>query len=95
MPIDSYGEASCCYILTYLMMSKLAMHRTTIDIEVEPYERAKATLGTKGYKDTVNEALRQVERAERLRRGAAAILADEHEVVTPEELGELRRPRSE
>ncbi len=70
-----------------------ATHRTTIDIELGPYERAKDVLGTSGYKDTVNEALRRVERSERLQRGAQAILDQEHELTTPEDLEELRRPR--
>lgn len=70
-----------------------ATHRTTIEIEVESYERAKDALGTNGYKDTVNEALRQVERSERLQRGAQAILDQEHDLATPEEVEEIRRPR--
>lgn len=76
------------------MGSGAATHRTTVDIEVEPYERARTVLGTKGYKDTINEALRRVERAERLRCGAEAILGERHSVVTPEELEEMRRPRT-
>ncbi|MGI8461647.1 MAG: hypothetical protein ACR2OC_08455 [Solirubrobacterales bacterium] len=69
------------------------IHRTTIDIEIEPFERARSALGTTGYKDTVNEALRRVHRAERLRRGAEAILADEHDLVTPEDLDQMRQSR--
>jgi len=65
----------------------------TIDIEIEPFERARSALGTTGYKDTVNEALRRVHRAERLRRGAEAILADEHDLVTPEDLDQMRQSR--
>lgn len=75
------------------MTSKATTHRTTIDIDVGSYENAKKALGTRGYKDTVNEALRRVERAERLRRGAQAILNNEFDFPTPEELEEMRRPR--
>ncbi len=67
-----------------------AVHRTTIDIEISPYERAREALGTRGYKDTVNEALRAVDRAAQLRRGADLIRAGGLDLTTPEELEELR-----
>lgn len=66
-------------------------HRTTIDIEVDAYGRAREVLGTRGYKDTVNAALRAVERAARLRSGAEAIRDQDLDLVTPDELDELRR----
>lgn len=75
------------------MGSGAATHRTTVDIEVESLERAKEALGTHGYKDTINEALRHVEREHRLRRGAMAILGEELDLATPEDLEEMRRPR--
>jgi hypothetical protein len=68
-------------------------HRTTIEIEVPAYEGARDALGTKGYKETVNEALRVVSRQDLLRRGAARIRAGELGLTTPEELRELRKPR--
>jgi Arc/MetJ family transcription regulator len=67
-------------------------HRTTIEIE-EAYERARKALGTRGYKDTVNEALRAVDRAARLQRGADLIRAGDLNLTTPDELEELRKPR--
>jgi Arc/MetJ family transcription regulator len=70
------------------------MHRTTIDIDVEAYESAREALGTRGYKQTVNEALRAVERAARLRHGADLIRGGGLDLVTPEELEELRRTRA-
>lgn len=68
-------------------------HRTTIEIDVPAYERAREALGTAGYKETVNEALRAVSRHERLRRGAALIRAGGPDLITPEQLGRKRRPR--
>lgn len=68
-------------------------HRTTIEVELDAYRRARAALGTHGYKDTVNEALRAVDRAARLRRGADLIRAGGLELPTPEELEEIRQPR--
>jgi Arc/MetJ family transcription regulator len=76
------------------MGSSVGTHRTTIDIDVAVYQRARGVLGTRGYKDTVNEALRAVDRAAQLRRAADAIRAASLDVVTPEELAELRRPRA-
>ena len=68
-------------------------HRTTIDIEVPVFEEAREVLGTKGYRQTVNEALRVVSRRERLRRGAERIRSGALSLPTPEELEELRKPR--
>lgn len=75
------------------MSSAVATHRTTIEIEVPAFREAQAVLGTAGYKETVNEALRAVSRSERLRRGAALIRAGELDLISPSELEERRRPR--
>ena len=50
-------------------------------------------MGTRGYKETVNEALRVVSRGEQLRQGAARIRAGDLGVITPDELAEQRSPR--
>lgn len=68
-------------------------HRTTIEIETEAFDQARQILGTTGYKETVNEALRVVGRDRQLRRGAALIRAGELDLIAPEELVEKRRPR--
>jgi hypothetical protein len=71
-----------------------ATHRTTIEIEVPAFERARDVLGTSGYKETVNEALRIVSRGELLRRGAAQIRAGGLGLIAPEQLEEQRRART-
>jgi len=68
-------------------------HRTTIEIEVPAFEGAREVLGTSGYKETVNEALRVVSRGEQLRRGAERIRSGALGLVGPGELEEQRRPR--
>jgi hypothetical protein len=73
--------------------SDASTHRTTIEIEVPAYEGAREALGTKGYKETVNEALRVVSRQELLHRGATRIRSGQLGLTTPEELRDLRRPR--
>ncbi len=75
------------------MIDAVTTHRTTIDIEVPVFEEAREVLGTKGYKQTVNEALRVVSRREQLRRGAERIRSGALNLTTPEELEELRKPR--
>jgi hypothetical protein len=69
------------------------IHRTTIEIEVPAFEGARSVLGTRGYKETVNEALRVVSRGEQLRRGAAQIRSGALGLPTPGELREQRRAR--
>ncbi len=68
-------------------------HRTTIEIEVPAFEGARKALGTAGYKETVNQALRVVSRGEQLHRGASLIRAGDLGLIAPEELEEQRRPR--
>jgi Arc/MetJ family transcription regulator len=69
------------------------MHRTTIDIDIAAYEQARKRLGTRGYKDTVNAALRQVGREEALARAAERIRENRFRAPDPEELAELRQRR--
>jgi len=71
-----------------------AVHRTTIEIEVPAFERARKILGTAGYKETINEALKVVSRGEQLQRGAALIRSGELDLIQPAELEEQRRPRA-
>jgi Arc/MetJ family transcription regulator len=70
-----------------------ATHRTTIEIEVPAFEGAQKALGTAGYKETVNQALRVVSRGEQLHRGASLIRAGALGLIVPEELEEQRQPR--
>lgn len=75
------------------MDATIKTHRTTIEIEVPAFEGARKALGTAGYKETVNEALRVVSRGELLHRGAALIRSGALGLITPAELEEQRRPR--
>ena len=74
-------------------MGDTVLHRTTIDIDVELFEAAKAALGTTGYRSTVNEALREVARMAALRRAAAAVRAGGLNLASPEDIEVMRRPR--
>lgn len=70
------------------------LHRTTVDIDVDAFERAREVLGTRGYRDTIDRALREVDRREALRHAAAVIRSGglrKLNVVRPEDLPKLRR----
>jgi Arc/MetJ family transcription regulator len=71
----------------------MGTHRTTIEIDVPAFEGARKALGTAGYKETVNEALRVVSRGDLLHRGADLIRSGALNLLEPEELTELRRSR--
>lgn len=70
------------------------VHRTTVDIDLDALEAAKEVLGTVGFRDTVNEALREVMRIAKLRRLAERIRNGEDLLApSPEELHRLRHER--
>jgi Arc/MetJ family transcription regulator len=76
-------------------MAMTELHRTTVDIEVDAFEEARALLGTTGYRDTVNTAMREVVRLHKLRQLADRIERGELTgFPTPEELHELRHRRT-
>ena len=75
------------------MDSAIDTHRTTIEIEIPAFEGAREALGTTGYKETVNEALRVVSRGELLNRGAGVIRSGTLGLIDPEELVRQRRSR--
>lgn len=68
-------------------------HRTTVDIDVDAYNRARQALGTRGYRDTINAALREATRVAALRRGADLIRQGGLNLVSPDDLAKLREPR--
>jgi Arc/MetJ family transcription regulator len=67
------------------------IHRTTIDLDLDVLEEARDLLGTTTIRDTVNTALREVGRRERLRRAADLIRKGGLPLPTPEELAQMRR----
>ncbi len=75
--------------------TKFGIHRTTVDIEIDALEEAKAVLGTSGYRDTVNGALREVSRIAKLRRLADRIRNGELLAPSPEELHKMRHERTD
>ncbi len=69
------------------------VHRTTVDIELDALEEAKVVLGTSGYRDTINGALREVARIQKLRRLADRIRSGDLDLLAPEEARRIRQNR--
>jgi Arc/MetJ family transcription regulator len=67
------------------------IHRTTIDLDLDAVERAKELLGTTTIRDTVDKALREVDRRAALREFAEEIRRGNLGMITPEALAEIRR----
>jgi len=55
-------------------------HKTTVEIDTDELARAEAILGTSGIKDTVNGALKEVNRRAALEEAARYVLAGELQV---------------
>jgi Arc/MetJ family transcription regulator len=66
--------------------------RTTVELDQEALERAREVLGTKTIRETIDRALREVQRFHALRRGADLIRAGSLDLVTPGDLVDLRTP---
>lgn len=69
------------------------MHRTTVDIELEAFESARTALGTSGFKETVNAALRRAARQVALDEAAELVRRGGLNLATPEDVDRLRAPR--
>jgi Arc/MetJ family transcription regulator len=71
------------------------IHKTTIEIDMTELDAAKEILGTGTIRDTVNTALREVNRRVALARAASLVEQGGFDIVDPEELAALRRVRIE
>jgi len=69
------------------------VRRTSVDLDLDELERAKETLGTRTTRDTINTALRVVNRRAALARAAEMIEQGGFDIVEPEELMALRQAR--
>lgn len=74
-------------------MTEGMIHRTTIDLDMDALQRAQAVLGTTTKRDTVNQALREVDRLAALRRAANQIREGGLNIVRPEDLPAMRKSR--
>lgn len=64
--------------------------KTTIELDLTELDEAKRVLGTATARETVDTALREVNRRAALARAAAFVESGQFEVVTPDQLADLR-----
>jgi Arc/MetJ family transcription regulator len=69
-------------------------HKTTVEIDTDELRKAEAILGTSGIKETVNSALREVNRRASLEAAARYVLAGELHLPDEATLSSWRSPRS-
>jgi Arc/MetJ family transcription regulator len=69
------------------------MHRTTVELDLTAVRRAQRLLGTTTIRETIDRALREVDRHAALREGAELIRAGGINIVQPEDVPKLRRAR--
>ncbi len=70
------------------------IQRTTLDLDMVELRRAQGVLGTSTKRDTVNQALREVNRLAALREAADRLREGGLNIVRPEDLPKLRRARA-
>jgi len=70
------------------------MHKTTIEVDLDQLREAERNLGTEGFKETVNGALRDVNRRAALRRAAQYVREGKLSTPTMTELRRMRANRS-
>ena len=70
------------------------MHKTTIEVDLAELREAERNLGTQGFKETVNGALRDVNRRAALKRGADYLREGKLSTPTMAELRRMRANRS-
>ncbi len=69
------------------------MHKTTIEVDLDALTEAEKNLGTKGFKETVNGALADVNRRAALKRAAERIRSGDFHVPDEKTWAAWRAPR--
>ena len=75
------------------MQRRKATQRTTVELDMRRVRRVQKMLGTKTMRETIDQALHEVERHEALRRGADVIRKGGLNIARPEDLPRLRKVR--
>lgn len=71
----------------------MAYHKTTVEIDLDELKKAEQHLGTHGIKETVNTALKEVNRRLALDGAAAYVLAGNLHVPDEQTWASWREPR--
>jgi hypothetical protein len=69
------------------------MHRTTVEIDLDAFHAAEANLGTRGFKETLNRALDDVNRRAALDRAVRYVEDARESVPRWDVLDRSRHPR--
>ena len=69
------------------------MHKTTIEVDLDALHEAEGNLGTRGFKETVNSALAEVNRRAALRRAAERVRAGQFHAPDEASWARWREPR--
>ena len=69
------------------------MHKTTVELDVDALREAERNLGTRGFKETVNRALNEVNRQAALTRAAERVRAGDFHVPDEKTWAAWRAPR--
>lgn len=72
----------------------MSYQKTTVEIDVQELQKAQESLQTHGIKETVNAALREVNRKSALKGAAAYVLSGRMHLPDDEAWAGWREPRS-
>jgi hypothetical protein len=75
------------------MATKVTTHRTTVDLDMHAVDQAREVLGTTTIRETIDRALNEVVRFQKLKRAADLIREGNPNLATPEDVTKLRRIR--
>ena len=90
MPTKMYGRSA---LLTLYSLT-MNLHKTTVEIDLDELARAQAVLHTNGITETVNAALREVNRKAALAAAAELVRAGDFHVPDERTWAAWRAPRS-
>lgn len=85
-----YGQST----QSELYSSMMALHKTTVEIDLDALARAQAALGTSGIKETLNAALADVNRRAALKEAAEFVLSGQFHVPDERTWAVWREPRA-
>lgn len=72
----------------------MAYHKTTVEIDIEAFAEAERNLQTRGYKETVNRALLEVNRRAALEHAAAYVRDARYCAPDESTFAAIRAPRA-
>lgn len=81
------------YANTLYSLSRMSYKKTTVEIDLDELDKAQGTLRTRGIKETVNAALREVNRKAALEEAATYVLMGRMHLPDEKTWAGSREPR--